>query len=87
MTVNTLTHSVVSSNLMQWFSTCAMCTTDGTLESPNIFTLWWYLERQIFSEVVPGVKRLRTMDTVGVKDNVWNPTVMYSMWLVLYLLQ
>ena len=23
------------------------------------FRLWWYLERQIFSEVVLGVKRLR----------------------------
>ena len=29
---------------------------------PYILTLWWYLERQIFSEVVLGVKRLRTTD-------------------------
>ena len=34
----------------------------GTQRSlpPYILTLWWYLEKQIFSEVVYGVKRLRT---------------------------
>ena len=37
-------------------------TSGGTQRSvaPFILTLWWYLERQIFSEMVLGVKRLRS---------------------------
>ena len=69
LTVNPSWLRVSAKCLMQWFSTCGTCTTGGTWaplwwyseESPPcILTLWWYLERQRFSEVVLCVKRLRT---------------------------